>query len=129
MLLIPSRRKYDKWMQRTFCLFKKQKYIRQLSLFLCAIWGMVEAGFKLNQVPFDATFSYDLWLLRLVMAAIVVPFLFYAPSLEIQLRRAFDSGQEIVDRILIEESSYRLGPAARPISYSNNLGQRDESFS
>lgn len=63
------------------------------------------------------------------MAAIVVPFLFYAPSLEIQLRRAFDSGQEIVDRILIEESSYRLGPAARPISYSNNLGQRDESFS
>jgi len=120
---------YDKWMHSTFGLFKRQKYIRQLSLFLGAIWGIVEVGFKLNQIIFDPTFSYDLWPLRLVMVAIFLPLLFYAPALEMQLRRAFDNGQEIVDRILIEEPSYRPGPAAKPVGYSDYDGQRDGFFS
>ncbi|TFG12386.1 hypothetical protein EU537_09490 [Candidatus Thorarchaeota archaeon] len=119
---------YDEWMRRTFGLFSRKKYMRQLSLFLAGIWGLLEVGFKLNQILFDPTFSYNLWPLRIVMVAIFLPLLFYAPILEIQFRRAFDKGKEIVDRVLLDEPSYRPDPAPDTVSYQSGLGKSEEFF-
>jgi hypothetical protein len=91
---------YDEWMASTFDLFKKLKYIRQLSLFLGFIWGATELGFKLYQIAFDPTFNYNLWSLRYVMIIIFIPLIFYSPILEMKLKNAFETGDDIVVRLL-----------------------------
>jgi hypothetical protein len=119
---------YDEWIKKTFGLFNRKKYMRQLSLFLAVIWGLFEVGFKLNQILFDPSFSYNLWPLRLVMVAIFLPLLFYAPILEIQFRHAFDEGGEIVDRVLIDEPAYRPGPTPDTVGYHGEMEEKEEFF-
>ena len=84
----------------------RKKYLRQVSFFFSFIWGSVEVLFKLYQILFDPAFSYDLWPLRIVMVAIFLPLLLYAPILEISIRGAFERGGEIVDRLIMENPSF-----------------------
>ena len=97
---------YDEWVDKTFSLFMRKKYLRQVSFFFSFIWGSVEVLFKLYQILLDPTFSYDLWPLRIVMVAIFLPLLLYAPILEISIRGAFERGGEIVDRLIMENPSF-----------------------
>ncbi|MHA2425384.1 MAG: hypothetical protein ACXAEF_11380 [Candidatus Thorarchaeota archaeon] len=97
---------YDEWVQGTFSLFRRKKYIRQVSIFFGFVWGAVEVLFKLYQLLFDPLFNYDLWPFRFVMVAIFLPLLLYSPFLELTIRGAFDQGAESVDRLLMEYPEY-----------------------
>ncbi|MHA1962606.1 MAG: hypothetical protein ACW99U_20630 [Candidatus Thorarchaeota archaeon] len=97
---------YDEWVTDTFGLFTRKKNIRQLSLVLGFGWGIVEIGFKLYQIIFDQSFNYDLWPLRFVMIAIFVPLILYSPFLEMKFREAFDTGEEMIIRLVNQEQSF-----------------------
>jgi hypothetical protein len=96
---------YDDWAEDTFRLFNRLKYIRQASLFFGFWWAFVEVAFKLNELILGVG-GYNLWPLRYVMIAIFVPMLLYSPILEIQFRRAFNTGEEMVMRLVNQEPSY-----------------------
>jgi hypothetical protein len=96
---------YDAWMHHTFGLFKRLKLLRQVSLFFAFCWGLVEVGFKLNQILFNPA-DYNLWPFRYVMIAIFLPLLLYSVILEIQFKSAFDSGEETIARLLSDEPSF-----------------------
>ncbi|MHA2462803.1 MAG: hypothetical protein ACXAEJ_16360 [Candidatus Thorarchaeota archaeon] len=97
---------YDEWVTDTFGLFTRKKNIRQLSLALGFGWGIIEIGFKLYQIIIDQSFNYDLWPLRYVMIAIFVPLILYSPFLEMKFREAFDTGEEMIIRLVNQESSF-----------------------
>ncbi len=97
---------YDEWMGRTFRLFKQLKHLRQGSMGLGFAWGIVEISFKLYQILFDASFTYNLWPFRLVMIAIFIPLILYSPILEMQFRRAFETGDENIARLITNEPSF-----------------------
>jgi len=96
---------YDSWMKRIFALFVRLKHIRQVSLLFATFWGFTEVCFKLNQVLLNPSFNYDLWPLRYVMMAIIIPLLLYSPILEIQFRNARDTGDEMTMRLITEYPS------------------------
>jgi hypothetical protein len=96
---------YDPWMHRTFGLFRRLKIIRQISLLLGFGWGLIEVGFKLNQLLFNPA-DYDLWPFRYVMVVIFLPLLLYSPVLEFQFKNAFNDGQEVVSHLLSDEPSF-----------------------
>lgn len=96
---------YDRWMKRTFRLHMRLKYLRQVSLFCAFGWGMLEVGFKLNQILFNPA-DYYLWPFRYVMIAIFFPLLLYSPVLEFQFNNATEDAQEIITGILMENSSF-----------------------
>lgn len=96
---------YDDWMHYTFSLFHRLKLLRQVSLFFAFSWGLVEVGFKLNQILFNPA-DYNLWPFRFVMVAIFLPLLLYSPVLEIQFNHAFDRGAEIIAHLLSDEPSF-----------------------
>ncbi len=92
---------YDDWVDDTFNLFVRKKYIRQISFFFGYVWGAIEIITKLNQIFLDPS-DYNLWPLRIVMIAIMLPLLLYSPFLEFSIRGAFERGEEAVDRLLME---------------------------
>jgi hypothetical protein len=96
---------YDSWMHRTFGLFRRLKIIRQISLLLGFGWGLIEVGFKLNQLLFNPA-DYNLWPFRYAMVAIFLPLLLYSPVLEFQFKNAFNDCQEVVSRLLSDEPSF-----------------------
>jgi hypothetical protein len=96
---------YDNWMKHTFSLFVRLKFVRQVSLLFGFGWGFIEVAFKLNQILYNPA-DYNLWPLRYVMVAIFLPLLLYSPVLEIQFKRAHDTGEEIIMRLLTEEESF-----------------------
>ena len=98
-------REYDEWMNQTFRKFYRLKYLRQISIFFGFWWGFFEIAFKLNQILLNPA-DYNLWPLRYVMIAIFLPLLLYSPILEIQFRGAFDTGDEMVMRLINHEPSY-----------------------
>ncbi|MFW9850214.1 MAG: hypothetical protein ACFFF4_13840, partial [Candidatus Thorarchaeota archaeon] len=83
---------YDSWVSKTFGMFNRTKYIRQVSIFFAFIWGSVEVLFKIYQYFFNPLFNYDLWPFRYVMVAIFVPLLLYSPFLELTIRGLFEEG-------------------------------------
>lgn len=95
---------YDTWMKRTFKLFMRLKYLRQVSLFLALCWGFVEIAYKLNNILYAV--DYNLWPLRYVMVAIFLPLLLYGPFLEVRFRNARDSGEEMILRLLTDNPSF-----------------------
>lgn len=97
---------YDEWMGQTFRLFKQLKLLRQGSMGLGFVWGLVEIGFKLYQLLYDASFSYNLWPFRIVMIMIFIPLILYSPILEMKFRRAFETGDENIARLIINEPSF-----------------------
>ena len=97
---------YDGWMKRAFALFVRLKHVRQISLLFATFWGFTEVTFKLNQVLLNPSLSYDLWPLRYVMMAIIIPLLLYSPILEIQFRNSRDAGDEMIMRLLTENPSF-----------------------
>lgn len=97
---------YDAWIKQSFKLHIRLKRIRQISLLFGIGWGWIEVLFKLNQVLLNPEFDYDLWPLRLVMIAIFLPLLLYSPVLEIQFANAKRTGEEMVMRLLNEESTF-----------------------
>jgi hypothetical protein len=97
---------YDSWMKRAFALFVRLKHIRQISLLFATFWGFTEVAFKLNQVLLNPSLNYDLWPLRYVMMAIIIPLLLYSPILEIQFRNSRDTGEEMITRLLTENPSF-----------------------
>jgi len=98
-------REYDEWMVRRFGLFNRLKLIRQTSIFFGFWWAFFEIAFKLNELILGVG-GYNLWPLRYVMVAIFLPLLLYSPILEIQFRRSFESGEEMVMRLVNQEPSY-----------------------
>ena len=96
---------YDEWVEDTFRLFNRLKYIRQASIFFGFWWAFIEVAFKLNEL-IRGVGGYDLWPLRYVMIVIFVPMLLYSPILEIQFRGAFNTGEEMVMRLVNQEPSY-----------------------
>ncbi|KXH70869.1 MAG: hypothetical protein AM326_12245 [Candidatus Thorarchaeota archaeon SMTZ-45] len=96
---------YDEWVDDTFRLFNRLKHIRQISIFVGFWWAFFEVAFKLNQILLDPA-DYNLWPLRYVMITIFLPLLLYSPILEIQFRRAFNSGDEMIMRLVNQEPSY-----------------------
>jgi hypothetical protein len=96
---------YDEWMTRTFGMYNRLKLLRQVSIFFGFWWGFIEVAFKLNQILLNPA-DYNLWPLRYVMIAIFLPLLFYSPILEIQFRGAFETGDEMVMRLINHEPSY-----------------------
>ena len=96
---------YDQWMRRKFNLYMRLKHLRQVSLFFAFAWGLVEVGFKLNQLLFNPA-DYYLWPFRYVMIAIFLPLLLYGPFLEYRFNNADDEGQEVVIRLLMENPSF-----------------------
>ncbi|MFX1578085.1 MAG: hypothetical protein ACFFBJ_00410 [Promethearchaeota archaeon] len=96
---------YDDWMTRTFGLYKRLKLIRQVGLFFGFWWGFIEVAFKLNEYIMGVG-GYNLWPLRYVMIVIFLPLLLYSPVLEIQFRRIFETGDEMVMRLTSHEPSY-----------------------
>ncbi|MFW9910521.1 MAG: hypothetical protein ACFFEF_18345 [Candidatus Thorarchaeota archaeon] len=96
---------YDGWIEETFGLFMRMKYLRQISVLLGAVWGAIEVGFKGYQYLIDASFSYDLWPFRFIMIAIFAPLIFYSPILEWSFRSAFSGGEEFIDRLLNQDPS------------------------
>jgi hypothetical protein len=105
---------YDEWMNRACGLFVQLKYLRQVSLGFASIWGIVEIAFKLPQVLFSASYTYDLWPFRLVMLAILIPLILYSPILELKFRRVFETGDESIARLITNEPS--LNPDS-PMSF------------
>ncbi len=99
---------YDDWAKDTFGLFKRQKYVRQVSFLLGISWGAVEVAFKLYQVLFEPTFTYDLWPLRFAMILVFTPLILYSPFMELKFRSAFGVGEEQVMRLVDHEPSYSL---------------------
>ena len=97
---------YDGWMGQTFRLFKQLKILRQGSMVLGFAWGLVEVGFKLYQILIDPLFSYYLWPFRLVMVMIFIPLILYSPILEMKFRRAFETGDENIARLITNEPSF-----------------------
>jgi len=97
---------YDEWMKQTFRLFKQLKLLRQGSMGLGFIWGLIEVGFKLYQLLFDSLFSYYLWPFRLVMAMIFIPLILYSPILEVKFRNAFEASKENIDLLIAYEPSF-----------------------
>jgi hypothetical protein len=97
---------YDAWVKRSFKLHVRLKHIRQFSLVVGLGWGWIEVIYKLYQVLLDNTFNYNLWPFRIVMVAIFLPLLLYSPVLEIQFDNARRDGEEMVVRLLHEESSF-----------------------
>lgn len=98
-------REYDEWMGRSFRMFYRLKYLRQVSIFFGFWWGFFEIAFKLNELILGVG-GYNLWPLRYVMIAIFLPLLLYSPILEIQFRGAFNDGEEMVMRLVNQEPSY-----------------------
>ena len=98
-------REYDDWMAQAFGKFNRLKILRQASIFFGFWWGFFEIAFKLNQILLDPA-DYNLWPLRYVMIAIFLPLLLYSPILEIQFRGIFDTGDEMVMRLINHEPSY-----------------------
>jgi len=96
---------YDEWVKRTFNLFVRLKFIRQVSLLFGFGWGFIEVAFKLNQILYNPA-DYNLWPLRYVMVAIFLPLLLYSPVLEIQFKRAREIGDEIILRLLTDEQTF-----------------------
>ncbi len=96
---------YDEWKDDTFSLFMRLKHLRQGSLLLAFGWGIIEIGFKLNQILFDPT-DYYLWPFRYVMIAIFAPLIFYSPVLEMTIRGKFDEGEDIHARLVMNEPRY-----------------------
>jgi len=99
---------YDDWAKETFGLFKRQKYVRQLSFILGIAWGIIEVAFKLYQILFDPAFNYDLWPLRYVMILVFTPLILYSPFMESKFRSAFSMGEEHVMRVIDQEPSFSL---------------------
>ena len=97
---------YDEWMGQTFKLFKQLKLLRQGSMSLGFVWGLAEVRFKLNQLLVDPLFSYNLWPFRIVMVMIFIPLILYSPILEMKFRRAFETGDERIARLVINEPSF-----------------------
>ncbi len=97
---------YDEWMGQTFRLFKQLKILRQASMGLGFIWGLIEVGFKLYQLLVDPLFSYYLWPFRIVMLIIFIPLILYSPILERKFRRAFEAGDENIARLVTIEPSF-----------------------
>lgn len=98
-------REYDDWMVRAFGMFNRLKHLRQVSIFFGFWWGFIEVAFKLNQILLNPA-DYNLWPLRYVMIAIFLPLLLYSPILEIQFRGLFNSGDEMIMRLINHEPSY-----------------------
>ena len=96
---------YDGWMGQTFSLFKQLKILRQGSMGLGFVWGLIEVGFKLYDL-FDPLFDYNLWPFRIVMTMIFIPLILYSPILEMKFRRAFETGDENIARLIINEPSF-----------------------
>ncbi|MHA2040785.1 MAG: hypothetical protein ACW975_02890 [Candidatus Thorarchaeota archaeon] len=96
---------YDEWKDDTFGLFMRLKHLRQGSLLLAFGWGLIEIGFKLNQILFDPT-DYYLWPFRYVMIAVFAPLIFYSPVLEMTIRGKFDEGEDILARLVMNEPRY-----------------------
>ncbi|TET07322.1 MAG: hypothetical protein E3J86_13545 [Candidatus Thorarchaeota archaeon] len=98
-------REYDDWMVRAFGLFNRLKHLRQVSIFFGFWWGFIEIAFKLNELILGVG-GYDLWPFRYVMIAIFLPLLLYSPILEIQFRGVFDTGDEMIMKLVNQEPSY-----------------------
>ncbi len=96
---------YNRWVASTFNLFKRMKHMRQFSLSLGLIWGIIEIAFKANTF-IDPSFHYDLWPFRIVMILIFAPLILYSPILEWQFRSAFSEGEEIAMQLISEEPMY-----------------------
>ena len=96
---------YDEWMTRAFGMYNRLKHLRQASIFFGFWWGFIEVAFKLGDLILDQG-GYNLWPLRYVMIAIFLPLLLYSPILEIQFRGLFDTGDEMVMRLINHEPSY-----------------------
>ncbi len=96
---------YNQWMKQTFNLYMRLKYLRQVSLFCAFGWGLVEVGFKLNQILFNPA-DYNLWPFRYVMIAIFLPLILYGPFLEFKFNNATTESQELIIRILMENPSF-----------------------
>ncbi|MFW9805112.1 MAG: hypothetical protein ACFFFK_00095, partial [Candidatus Thorarchaeota archaeon] len=96
---------YDDWMIHRFGLFYRLKLLRQIGIFFGFWWGLIEIAFKLNEYLMGVG-GYNLWPLRYVMIAIFLPLLFYSPILEMQFRRSFAEGAEMILRLLSYEPSY-----------------------
>ena len=97
---------YDGWMGQTFRLFKQLKLLRQGSMGLGFVWGLIEVGFKLYELLVDPLFEYDLWPFRIAMLMIFIPLILYSPILEMRIRRAFETGDENIARLIINEPSF-----------------------
>ena len=107
-------REHDDWMVRVFGLFNRLKHLRQVSIFFGFWWGFIEIAFKLNELILGVG-GYDQWPLRYVMIAIFLPLLLYSPILEIQFRGVFDTGDEMIMRLVNQEPSYSPN---QPIMFS-----------
>ncbi len=97
---------YDGWMGQTFRLFKQLKLLRQGSMGLGFVWGLIEVGFKLYQLLVDPLFEYYLWPFRIAMLMVFIPLILYSPILEMRIRRAFETGDENIARLIINEPSF-----------------------
>ncbi len=97
---------YDNWVEDTFGLFMRLKYLRQVSISMAFGWGFIEVAFKLYQVVLDPSFDYYLWPFRYVMIVIFVPLIFYSPLLEMKFREAFAMGEEIMTMMIHREASF-----------------------
>jgi hypothetical protein len=97
---------YDDWIKDAFSKFMRLKFIRQISIVLGFSWGFIEVAFKLYEIVLNLYLNYNLWPLRYVMVAIFLPLLLYSPILEIQLRNAFEMGEDMVMRIVSREPSF-----------------------
>lgn len=96
---------YDDWVDDTFGLFMKKKYIRQFAMALGFGWGLVEIAYKIPNL-LDPNFHYDLWPLRYVMILVFTPLILYSPFMEWRFRGAFNLGDEMVTRLVHEYPSY-----------------------
>lgn len=98
-------REYDDWMVQTFGKFNRLKLLRQMSILFGFSWGFIEVAYKLNELVFGVG-GYNLWPLRYFMVAVFLPLLLYSPILELQFRGAFDTGDEMIMRLVNENPSF-----------------------
>ncbi len=96
---------HDHWVGATFRSFKRMKIMRQFSLLVGFIWGLIEIAFKVTNI-LNPTFNYDLWPFRLVMILVFTPLILYSPFLEWRLRVAFSEGRQIADQLMHEEPTF-----------------------
>ncbi len=96
---------YDEWVDDTFGLFMRKKYIRQIAMAIGFGWGLIEIAYKIPNI-INPDFHYDLWPFRLVMILVFTPLILYSPFLEWRFRGAFDLGDEMVTRLLHEFPSF-----------------------
>ncbi len=86
--------------------YGKLTNLRQFSILLGMIWGVIEVSFKVYQMFLDPAFTYNLWPFRIAMVILFIPLIAYAPVVELRIRSTHKSGMETVDRLVNNDSKF-----------------------